>query len=419
MSVVAIAGACSSSGTSHKSAPATAQNSAACAWPTRADKATLNVAYPDTASTYWSTSYRLAPGEHLELSGAFPAARYFSFVTYGAGGGAISKLSDRDIRPDPGGANPYRDANQTPGRYTVDIREHSDSAPNALSAVPPAAAGSGSSTTTSTLPETPGTVAPLGSGAPNAPGVFGGTVIYRVYLARPANDPTGGVALPQITDVHANGTRVAVPTCPHPGANPAATAIVERNGPATNTPAPEQPAFIRPQKNATNLFPDPDNIYLATIVHHVPGRIVVVRGKAPTFPNTSAGAPVTGREQVRYWSLCTNEYRKPYPVSYCVADQDVALDAGGDYTIVISTPADRPANATAAMHVTWLDWGSTNVDALLLMRQMLPEPGFSQSASSVPPGALATSTMGAYAPRGIYCTTQVFAQRGPSGCPTA
>ena len=45
-----------------------------------------------------------------------------------------------------------------------------------------------------------------------------------------------------------------------------------------------------------------------------------MRGKAPTFPDTRAGQPVTGNEQVRYWSMCTNEYRKPYPVSFCKRD---------------------------------------------------------------------------------------------------
>ncbi|MGZ6515689.1 MAG: hypothetical protein ACXVD8_12320, partial [Actinomycetota bacterium] len=239
---------------------------------------------------------------------------------------------------------------------------------------------------------------------------------YRVYLPQAAGDPTGRAPLPSVVDVHADGTRVAVPTCAHAGANPAATNIVNHNGPATNTPAPTQPTFIRPKRNATNLYPDPDNIYLATIAHYIRGRVVVVRGKAPTFPNTSAGHPVRGTEQVRYWSLCTNEYRKPYPVSFCVPDQDVALDARGYYTFVISAAAERPANATTANAITWLDWGSTTVDNLLLMRQMLPRSTDPQSAANVQPGALASSTMGPYAPRGVYCAAQTFAQRGLAGC---
>lgn len=410
----ALASCSSGSKKNGSSASSSTASSAPCAWPTRADKATLNIAYPDTASTYWSTSYRLAAGEHLELQGTFPRARYFSFITYGVAGGAISVLNDREIQPDAGDANPYRGQSRTGGRYTVVITAHAGTTANALSAASPATNPSAASTTT--MVPTPGTVAPLGTGAAGAEGVVGGTVIYRVYLPQSPSDPAGGTPLPTVVDVRADGSRVAVPTCAHAGANPAATIIVNQNGPATNTPAPAEPTFVRPKQNATNLYPDPDNIYLATIVHYTPGRVVVVRGKAPTFPNTSAGQPVVGTEQVRYWSLCTNEYRKPYPVSFCVPDEDVALDARGYYTFVISTPADRPANATTANAITWLDWGSTTVDNLLLMRQMLPRSTDPQSAANVEPGALASSAMGPYAPRGAYCTTATFAQRGLSGC---
>ncbi len=202
----------------------------------------------------------------------------------------------------------------------------------------------------------------------------------------------------------------------HPGANPAAKEIASANGPATDTPAPAQPTFVRPKASQTNLFPDPDNIYLATILHYRAGQIVVVRAKAPTFPDTAHGVAPSTPAQVRYWSLCTDEYRKPYLVSYCVADQGVALDAEGFFTIVVSTRAERPANADAAHHVTWLDWGSTTVDNLLLMRQMLAAGSFAGAAVKVAPGLPATSTMGQYTPTGIYCATRTFAAGGFAAC---
>ena len=208
-----------------------------------------------------------------------------------------------------------------------------------------------------------------------------------MYLDARSGDPTGGVGLPAVGDVSTNGASTSVATCAHATANPATRAIVNASGPATNTPAPAQPTFIRPKSSQINLFPDPDNVYLATILHYRPGEIPVVRGKAPTFPDTR-GVSASRPEQVRYWSLCTDEYRKPYPVSFCVADQDVALDAQGFYTMVVSTPADRPANTDAAHHVTWLDWGSTAVDNLLLMRQMLAAPNFAGAAARLTPGAL-------------------------------
>jgi hypothetical protein len=115
-------------------------------------------------------------------------------------------------------------------------------------------------------------------------------------------------------------------------------------------------------------------------------------------------------------SLCTNEYRKPYPVSYCTFDRNVAVDSAGQYTFVISTPEDRPVNATAADGVTWLEWGSTQVNNLLLLRHMLASSDFPESAINVAPGALASTTMGAYAPRGSYCDKAVFEQGGAAAC---
>ena len=409
--------------TGGSSAPGAAGASGtACGWPTKADKATQNVAYPDTAATYWGTSYVLAPGERLELRGHYPDARYASFITYGPTGGALGVLTDRDIQPDPGSTNPFLGGGPSGGRYTVTVTGSDQKAANTISAAAPAGAP-GTTAPTGTQPDTTAPTVPanravlLGTGTPGAAGVVGGTILYRVYLSKTVGDPTGGAGLPDISVVHADGTRSEVPTCANPGANPAATAIIEANGPETNTPAPAQPVFIRPKAGAANLYPNPDNVYVVTILRHTPGKIVVVRGKAPTFPDTGKGVTITGTEQVRYWSLCTNEYRKPYPVSFCVADQDVAVALDGTYTFVISTAADRPTDATAANGITWLDWGDTSVDNLLLMRHMLAAPGFTESAINLAPGTLASTTMGPYAPAGVYCDASAFAAGGVAACP--
>jgi hypothetical protein len=140
---------------------------------------------------------------------------------------------------------------------------------------------------------------------------------------------------------------------------------------------------------------------------------VVVRGKAPTFPDTRTG-PVGQGEQVRYWSMCTNEFRKPYPVTTCAADVDVALSDDGSFTFVVSTPEDRPDNATPEDGVTWLDWGSTEVNGLLLLRHMLASPDFAESAINLEPGQVAQEVMGPYTPLGAYCTTEQFETDDPA-----
>lgn len=411
--------ACSSSAsdgaTTTTASSTTSAADAPCAWPTKANKDVTNVAYPDTGATYWAFSYRLAPGETLRLRGRFPKARYMSFITYAPTGGALDVLTDRDIQPTSGGTNPFASGGKPGGAYTVTVSAAADAeGPNLVRAI----AKSGTTTTTLAGEQPPaptGRWTPLGSGRADAGGV-GGTLIYRVYLSGTADDPTGGGGLPDVSVVAPDGTAKTVATCAEPGANPNVDQLVAEHGPATDKAAPSEPIFIRPAAGVANLYPNPDNIYVATIVHHTPGQVVVLRAKAPTFPDTGAGQPVTGDEQVRYWSLCTNEYRKPYPVSSCVADQDVVLDDQGRYTIVVSTPEDRPANATAADGITWLDWGSTKVDGLLLMRQMLPAPDFAEAASKVAEGSPASTVMGAYTPGGAYCAKDAFEAKGPDAC---
>jgi hypothetical protein len=406
-------GGATSSGTDSSST--VASNPARCAWKTRADKQTANIAYPDTSATYWGLSYQLAKGETLELSGKYPDARYFSFTSYGLQGGAIDVLTDRDINPDRG-KNPFRPGNGRPsttaGSYTAVIRPdlgQTDEA-NVVGAKADATSGTGSEPPVTTPAEDDRVF--LGNGGSTG---VGGTVLYRVYTPTDAGDPTGGVGLPSVHLVEADGTRTEIPTCPKPGASKAGLAVVNNINRVFEAPPPT-PIFIRPKASQSNIFPNPDNIYVATTVKHQPGQIVVLRGKAPTFPDTRAGDPITGDEQVRFWSLCTNEARKPYPVTDCKADSQVALDDQGWYTFVISTPQDRPKDTPATAGSTWLDWGATDVSNLLLFRNMLPNPTFPEAANNVEPGALAAPAMGDYAPTGAYCDVATFERGGASAC---
>lgn len=378
LAVTTVLGACSSGGSDAAdggSADATGTtngpNSADCAWPVKADEDTLNVAYPDTNATYWATPFDLGAGERLRIQGRFPQARYFSFITYESDGNTVDVLTDSETQVDPGEGDVS---------YTVDVRTDGVDELNSLDAAPE----------------------PLADGAG---GEASGTVILRVYLPQPADDATGGAGLPDVAVIDADGTSTPIETCAEPGASKEVEERVAAEGPATDRQAPPQPVFIRPDSVA-NLYPNPDNIYVATILAHEPGRIVVIRGQAPTVP-----------EQMRYWSLCTNEYRKPYPVTACVADEDVAVGPTGSYTFVISTEEDRPENATAENGVTWVDWGSTEVDNLVLMRQMLPVQTFEEAAGNLEPGELASTVMGPYTPVGVYCTTEAFAEGGAKACP--
>ncbi|MFW5829529.1 MAG: hypothetical protein ACOCXA_04640 [Planctomycetota bacterium] len=111
------------------------------------------------------------------------------------------------------------------------------------------------------------------------------------------------------------------------------------------------------------------------------GKVLVLTGRMPSFPNTRDGAGAMPTAELRYWSLVGYEIDfvtqlqegTPMPATHVVMDDEVVLDAQRRYVIVYSRPEDRPANATAANGVTWIDWGP-NHELSILLRWMSVAP---------------------------------------------
>lgn len=374
-----------------------------CAWRFMSNSTNLNVAFPDANSTYWLMPYALGPGDSIELSGTYPAARYFSLNTYGTNLDTVDTLRDNQIEPDPGSGNPYVDASaaalpaeqqQWHARLVNGSADHSR---NELRAV-----ASGQST-------------PIGF------------VIVRVYVPNDPGSLSGGVPLPSAT-LSVGGVRTPIPPCAQPFDPAAYTGPVADAAKAAfdrviagaasgafpgNTP---EATFSNPASTA-GLFPNGDNKYIGTRVSYQPGRLLVVRGKAPAFPDTRAGvSPTDPNQQVRYWSMCQNDLRSPYPVVACAADFQTALDGSGYYTYVLGAPADIPANLDPT--VTVIPWGSTDVDKVLFLRNMTPTPAFYPNSvqASQDTGADPATSMGAYYPRATYCDTGTLSAGGATAC---
>ncbi len=79
------------------------------------DETVLNVAFPDVNATYWVLPYALGPGDSIELSGNYTAARYFSLNTYDTNFDTIDTLRDNMIVPDSGSGN--RSGMRRPGAF--------------------------------------------------------------------------------------------------------------------------------------------------------------------------------------------------------------------------------------------------------------------------------------------------------------
>jgi hypothetical protein len=85
---------------------AAAQALPVCSWPLETTgKGISNVAYPDTNATYWTMPFDSVRWKSIVITGAYPQARFFSFVSYNASGSVVEdhgSLNDVDINPDPG-----------------------------------------------------------------------------------------------------------------------------------------------------------------------------------------------------------------------------------------------------------------------------------------------------------------------------
>jgi hypothetical protein len=361
-----------------------------CAWSFKMSKDTQNIGYPDTNATYWGIrNYVLLPGQQIILSGTYPYARYMSLHTYSFVGGAFDHIPDYRIVPDAGSDNPFTNptgsADPAHRHWTVTVS-----------------------------PDAPATGGQNGDNLLATPII--GTLALRVYMPDPGFDETGGVPLPAVSVRNADGTITAVPTCPSPGPDQTLLNLANLFPTPPKLPS-DPPVFSRVSRTETaNIYPNLDNAYVRDFVAYQPGKIIVVRGKAPTTPDTQAGQSPATPSQLRYWSFCTNAYRKPYPVCSCVADHEAPLDSSGFYTIVVSTPAERPTNATPANGITWVNWGSTSVNMLMMMRHMIPAADFTQSAANVAPGQPASTAMGDYTPVAKFCDASTFEAGGATAC---
>ncbi|HEY8544405.1 MAG TPA: hypothetical protein VIL36_05125 [Acidimicrobiales bacterium] len=357
--------------------PAAGHAQQACGWSDKLSSETRNLLFIDTAATYWSATVEVPDGAHIEVRGDFPRARYLSLVTYDVRGRTIDHLTDTEIDPDPGSVNPFRSGasrTATDRRYTVRVVNErvpaAGPAPNTLYTEN----ADGSRSTRATREA---------------------RLTLRVYTPDAGTDEAGGVPLPLITVVLPSGERIARPPCLD-----ATTAPVEGagfsvpGGGGTDPPAWER--FL-PDGLGENV----DNAYVVETFMTAHGEVLALEARAPTFPSTRDGDAEMGTGQVRYWSMCTNLLTTA--VLECVQDEDVPVDAAGSFTIVVSRPDARPANATTECGVAWLP-AAPDTDTILVYRHMLPDPSFAEAIQNVGPGT-GERTMGVYYPRGTYYAT--------------
>lgn len=379
-----------------------------------------NWLFPDTGNRWWYMPVD-PQWQAVKINAAYPKARFFSFAVYDnapASTGLADHIFDAGIAPDEGSINPFaggQDAADGRQGYTISVSRNPSDEPNTLSFSAPSA-----------------------------------WLVYRVYLPNGGEGAMGGVPLPKITVTDAAGRQQELPPCPVVNRQSELASLAPNFVPPVleSPPAVPQVAdrmwFAPIPKPPARLLPNPDNKYM--ISHFMPqyqkGRVIVVRGKMPAFPDTyrgsSASVPAPGFSTVemRYWSLCVASLVSPLPITGCAVDAATPLDADGFFTVVVTNDILRPDWLPAEDQ--WLPWGDEQMAPItIFIRNTLPSPGFAASAQAaieagcgvafnfpVPPdpeaitaaGKCTREVMGDHYPVAVWCDKEAFSAKGWQGC---
>jgi hypothetical protein len=173
---------------------------------------------------------------------------------------------------------------------------------------------------------------------------------------------------------------------------------------------------VKPEQQG-GFYSNRDSAYVFAHLSRLLGEVVVVRAKLPRYPATRDGQRRMGRGQLRFWSLCTGESRVTTRTPDCLADRQIVLGERRRYTVVVSKPEDRPANAVRRCGVSWLDMGDGDGDrrsdyAVLIMRNMLVSRDFARAIQRVPEPGAEEEVMGPYFPRSQYMSRAGFEALG-------
>lgn len=397
-----------------------------CFWvgPYVIDDPDSNIAYIDTGAAYWTARYSLPEGSTLKLNGEFPYARYMSFNSYRPDATPAFALRDQQIKASIGSNNPFtQGANRNSAERNYQIELVGGQAP----------------------------IIPLDNtvydyAEPDANSVLW----YRVYVPDKGNDITGDVGLPTPELTLSSGevlTGQAVCDTLKSDPEPLVSPLIPEQTYAQlrqNNPAKENPVWragytvqfslrcgflgqcdANPPRQV-GWFANLDNQYVGTYIDRAIKPVVVMRGKIPTVPSTLDGNEVFDESdaQLRYWSMCQNEYYSQ-KVTGCLYDEQVTINPDGYFTIITSLPSDRPSNATDECGVGYLPWSAkgdgfssisgredNETDGFLLMRNMLPAADFNQAIQNTSVIGDEPAILGEYYPSIEYFTKAEFEALG-------
>ncbi|WLR51881.1 hypothetical protein LC040_02935 [Bacillus tianshenii] len=379
----------------------------------------------DQNASYYIFPYEVDSDTEIMIKGRYPYVRHFSFtVANSPTHRLVDSVAGRELIPDPGSTNPFLPgANwDAPNRnYTLKIRFTSP--PEGSDHFVPAAGNNVIYAGT------------LENGQPNRPG---GLIILRIYVPSMGYDKTGGVDLPFITYCPSNkGDRHLSPSYAEnqEGYYPS-EGFFNTSQPNNDERNEEDVDVYSDFNNFTNhnkrrnkkvdhgqscdltwrrfkpefAQPEGNTVYIASNrIARDPGKLLLIRWKVPTFPDTYHNIGILGNEDMQYWSM---SFITPIGLLgfYTISDYQTIIDEKGYVNLVISFGAPRPSCVTPENGFTWVDASQLPyVPLFLLYRNNQISPNFPYTAEDIPKNVIVTpQDMGKYYPCGKYVKPNYF-----------
>ena len=380
----------------------------------------INVAYPDSNVYYWAAAFSMPEDSILEIKGDYPYSRYMSFFSYNERGKPIGSLTDFQIQSE--ATNPFIPGNQRSDfsrSYSIEVLNENPSA-----------------NISENIDNFNGNILFTPEYNKNQQ-----LIVYRIYLPDKDIDITGGVKLPQPMLTLSDGTKLeGKQTCEALNTSQPLQVSFDALGIPPNEyrelisqpdkpdtwPAHNPPKwFIQLDRKSLigmytgeidpnaprsegGFYPNLDNQYIRSILNRKHGKVLIVRGKAPTTPKTYFESSSTKEVNLRYWSLCSNQSFVNTRVNDCLFDEEIPINKNGFYTIAISREEDRPRNAVNECGIAWLpmaDDGDGMFDddvTIIQFRHLLPSNSFEHSIQKVKRQDQLEEIMGPYMPKARY-----------------
>ena len=342
-------------------------------------------------------AFAVEPGGWVEFHGQYPRSRYFAYHPNDMDLNNLRTLRDRDLEPDPGSVNRFREIPTSDNNNYYTARLVFGPEPDQ-----PA-------TNTSYVGEKK-----VGGGNRY---VINMLRLYASDLGDGAN--SGGVPLPAVTIYDADGEITDhFDECD----------LYALGGENISTelqfpklPIADHRAKATPQWSTSSNFDAPSDTmanadvqYLSTVYSRRFGDIFVVRAKYLSAPDTRAGTPASAPGyDTRFYSLCNYNIWNGSAID-CMLDTELTVGDDGYFTLVISDHAHRPANLEE-QQATWMDWGPY-LDGQLSFRHVFREnPRVAEIASALEGGTVSAETL-PYVPIAKPCTRELFERGGWQAC---